>query len=111
MTFSQLVLPKCRRSARPLAGVAWALPRSLRLEFGDQLVSGEQAGAIPPDAIAVPAGYQAVFRALGVGFKVVHVSAGGRENVAGRGASIPGLVAVFETRLAAIGAIAAGSLE
>ena len=76
-----------------------------------QLPPGVQAAAIPPDAIAVPANKQSVFRALLVGFEVAHVSARCRENVTRRGASIPGLVAVLEACLATIVAIAAGSLE
>ena len=76
-----------------------------------QLPPAEQAGAIPPDGIAVPADKQSVFRALGVGFEVAYVSAGCRENITGRGASIPGLVAVFEACLAAIGAVAGGFLK
>jgi hypothetical protein len=44
-------------------------------EFGDQLVSAEQAGAIPPDGIAIPTSQQSEVAALSVGFEVAHVSA------------------------------------
>ena len=93
------------------------MPTSRSLEFGDlillpgQLPPGEQAGAIPPDGIAVPANKQSVFRALFVGFEVAHVSARGGESVTSRGASIPRLVPVLEACLATVGAIAAGSLK
>ena len=82
------------------------------LEFGDPvLIAGGQTAAVPPDFIVPPAHKQSVVPALIVGFEVAHVSARRRKNVAGRGASIPGGVAVFEARLATVGAIAAGSLK
>jgi hypothetical protein len=49
--------------------------------------------------------------ALKVGFVVAYVSARCRKNITRRGASIPGLVAVFEACLATIGAIAGGFLK
>jgi hypothetical protein len=96
--------PRCEARAVGL----W--PRSL--EFGDLiLLPGAKAGAIPPDFIVSPAQKQSVFPALGVGLEVADVSACRRENITGRGASVPGLVAVLEARLATIGAIAGGFLK
>jgi hypothetical protein len=104
---------QAQRQLGQRASGRYGLPlTSCPLEFGDlEFIAGGQAGAIPPDGGAVPANEQSVFRALFVGFEVAHVSARGREKVTGRGASIPGLVAVLEAGLATIGAIAAGSLE
>jgi hypothetical protein len=101
-----------RQSGQRASGRYGLSLTSWSLEFGDlEFIAGGQAAAIPPDRIAVPANKQSVFRALFVGFEVVHVSARGRENVSGRGASIPRLVAVLEACLATTGAIAAGSLK
>jgi hypothetical protein len=82
------------------------------LEFSDlELLPRGQAAAIPPDVIVSPAQEQSVLPALKVGLEVSYVSAGGREGLAGRGASVPRGVAVPEACLAAVGAIAAGSLN
>jgi len=109
-TIAFVVLPDHRHT---IWNLRYVLPlTSCSLEFGDlEFISGSEAAAIPPDGIAVPADKQPVFRALVVGFEVAHVSARGREKITGRGASIPGLVAVLEACLATIGAIAAGSLK
>jgi hypothetical protein len=95
------------------------LPTSRSLEFGNlnllpgQLPPGEQAAAIPPGFNGSCAQEPSGFLALKVGFVVAYVSARYRETkfTPARGASIPGLVAVFEACLATIGAIAGGSLN
>ena len=77
-----------------------------------QLARSVQAAAIPPHFSWSPGNEHSGLPAVLIGFEVGWVSACRRQDkTPGRGASVPGLVAVLEARLATIGAIAAGSLE
>ena len=82
----------------------------LRL-FSGKLTSREKAAAIPPDFIWPRRQKQSGLPAFLVGLVVAHVSACRRENIGGCGASVPGLVAVFEAGLATIGAIGRGPFK
>ena len=94
-------------------------PRLPPLADGDltllpgQLPPGEQAAAILPDSTVGRTQKQSGVLALSVGFVIAYVSARWRniKNTRRPRAFIPGLVAVLETRLATIGAIAGGSLK
>jgi hypothetical protein len=113
------ILTQTRTSETTASGRYGLLPTSRSLEFGDlillpgQLPAGEQAAAIPPGFTLSRAQEHSGIPALKVGFVVAYVSARCREIKFTRrpGASIPGLVAVLETCLATIGAIAGGFLK
>jgi hypothetical protein len=119
MTFSLLVLPKSgHHTSTAFADVLIAFGSIAQRPHFDELLPGqlppcEQAAAIPPGVIVSPTQKLSGVLAFKVGFVVAYVSARCREAKFGRRprAAIPGLVAVLETCLATIGAIAAGSLE